>query len=366
MVAENMQIGKLEAMKVLQIGAGPSDRGICELVHSALNRRLIREDGAAQMTLFVILTAAVASERQHEQSSVARRNLLELITAETPMTGERKIELHKFIDYPLDLALCFGKFAMQLAIEQPNEGYEEMVALFEQTACHILNECNTEDEVELILRQSSVHRRAHCRKLLNSSRDLMEYSLKPPYMDQFVSNRKYAAYAEDLWRKHQVTEVAGLVESEHTRRWRDNAEAWVRPMVTEMTYGTIILKLIVWLIVASAVIHATDSWSIVATNPKNTFSFVMASLVIAGVPGSIRWAGWIIGLPLWFLVLWLGRIWLYFRPEKATNWSCINEKNNILKQIFVLVHATWRVPVVTCGTWIAFHMLQLWSPVTPR
>ena len=42
----------------------------------------------------------------------------------------------------MDLALCFGKFAMHLAIKQPNEGYEEMVTLSEEMACSILDECN--------------------------------------------------------------------------------------------------------------------------------------------------------------------------------------------------------------------------------
>ena len=101
----------------------------------------------------------------------------------------------------------------------------------------MLDECNTEAEVELILRQSSAQRPAHCRRLLEDCRDILEYSTLEPPLKNMVVNRHFAAYVEDLWRKHQVVGRAGLKESISTSRLRSNAEAFVAPMIDPNSLG---------------------------------------------------------------------------------------------------------------------------------
>jgi hypothetical protein len=63
-------------------------------------------------------------------------------------------------DYPLDLAMTFAKFSEQLREELTTESEHFMnyAEAFENMACDMLEECNSEAEVELILRQTSAQR----------------------------------------------------------------------------------------------------------------------------------------------------------------------------------------------------------------
>jgi hypothetical protein len=80
---------------VLEIGAGPSDHGICKLVLAALDKRLIYSDGQSRMKMFNVVTAAPSRHVAHEKSTNARKQLLWKIAKDGAKTGERKIELHR-------------------------------------------------------------------------------------------------------------------------------------------------------------------------------------------------------------------------------------------------------------------------------
>ena len=73
------------------------------------------------MQLFTIVTASPNRHRSSEQASMARKRLLHKMATDAARNGERKIELHKFTDYPLDLAMTLAKFAESLQSELPTE-----------------------------------------------------------------------------------------------------------------------------------------------------------------------------------------------------------------------------------------------------
>ena len=102
-IADFMRMGRLEDLCSLEVGAGPSDHGICKLVLAAVNKRMIYTDGKPRMLLFTVSTPASIKAFAHERSTDARDRLLWKMAKDAPRGGERQIELHKFIDYPLDL-----------------------------------------------------------------------------------------------------------------------------------------------------------------------------------------------------------------------------------------------------------------------
>ena len=334
-VAEFMRMDRLEHLAVLEIGAGPSDHGICKLVLASLDKRLIFSDGKARMKLFNVVIGAANQNFAHEKSTHARKMLLEKIAKDGAKSGERHIELHRHTDYPLDLAMTFAKFAEQLREELPTEAeyFVNYADEFENMACEMLDECNSEAEVELILRQSSSQRPDHCEKLLEGCRDVLEYSTREPPLAKLVMNRRFAAYVEDLWSKHQVVGRAGLLESVETTQIRSRAEAFAAPMVEPVSRGDWLLcpfKWVVWIVFL----------------PFFTLPFLEAGAAIFALQarwGTAHQSQSEVPDPCKLGCHTKVGIWIGYQ----------------LKSLFVYLDALSRIPALIASTWLIWHLIAM-------
>eukprot|EP01046_Picozoa_sp_COSAG06_P000943 COSAG06_NODE_27_length_32053_cov_79.812950_20_plen_2508_part_00 len=357
MIAEYMQAKKFDDLSLLSI-ENHSDHGLCKLIRTLLERRILKSDGNPAMRLLKVNCGVV-----NDLWSDARLELLQRLNHDRPVCAEKVLDLRELMDYPIDLACCFAKFATRLAEELPNARYDEYIPQFEQLASSMLEQSNAASEVEIILRQAVVQRPDHVSCILPDCRDLFEYAISDPPLVELAACPAFSDYADAFWTRHQVTAVHGLDEDELTSLWRDQAEEVARTL------------------------FACRTWTEMVTAP-------------------IKWGIWMVLLPVSFVYLQLGRLALDVQtrnsgetpnsgetisrdnlsPDNLQNMDalsrmyaviyadseadsdsgetsrdccCTKALTQTLRCVFVALDAMWTIPIISAYSWFSLHVFAL-------
>eukprot|EP01044_Picomonas_judraskeda_P003853 COSAG03_NODE_328_length_8950_cov_24.961021_2_plen_716_part_00 len=243
MTAEYMRADKLCDLGLLSLSSS-TDRGLCKLVATLLKRRIIMPDGRPAFDLLRIH----CGEEETDEWSDARKKLVESLNHAAGDCGDKTLQLAGLMDYPIDLACRFAKYATRLAEEKPNERYDACIPEFEQIACSMLQETNSASEVEIILRQSVAQRSVLQQSVLPDCRDLFEFVIADPPLAEVASCPQFSDYVDAFWQRHQVTAARGLDEDAKTSKWREEAEEMAKTTcdLTNCTWSQMLTAPVKW------------------------------------------------------------------------------------------------------------------------
>ena len=87
---------------------------------------------------------------------------------------------------------------MARKFRKEQEEFNDLAVQYEMFACAMLDECNTVEEAERILREPSYARPSHVTKLSNCP-SLFDFAQETPQMMHFINSKWFQRYAEGVW-----------------------------------------------------------------------------------------------------------------------------------------------------------------------